>query len=149
MSYGVEIQGHGRVGFDDFSVLDAYVAVVDQLLQAVNELWRDAVAMFVAKAPSGHDGRDGGVEIAVRQPCRLLCDIEVVDKDGVERYVLVTVDFGDDRGVDPQVDRNVHGMEDGVDVALEVAAQRIIISDGIVGALRLALEDHLFRLFST
>ena len=110
---------------------------------------RDAVAMLVAEAPSRHDGRDGGVEVAAGQPCRLLGDIEVVDKDGIKRDILISVDFGDNRGVDPQVDRNVHGMEDGVDVALEVAAQRIIISDGIVGALRLALEDHLFRLFST
>ena len=111
MRNGIEIQGHGRVGFDDFSVLDAYVAVVDQLLQAVNELWRDAVAVFGAEAPGGHDGRDSGVEIAVGKTGCFLRDVEVVDENTVDRNLLISIDFRDDGTIHPKIDRHIHSME--------------------------------------
>ena len=93
MCYRVEIQLHGRVFLDNFPVFDADVAVVDQLLEAVNELRRDAVAVLVTEAPSCHDRGDGRVEIAVGELGGLLGDVEVVNKDFVECNFLIPIDF--------------------------------------------------------
>ena len=143
MSNGIEIQGYSRVCFDDFSVFYAYVPIIDQLLQTVNELWRDGISMFITEAPCGHDGRDGRIEIAIGKTGGFLGNTEIVNEDGVKFDCFIAIDFRDDGRVDPKVDRHVYGMKDGIDFLLEVAALLIEIGDRIVGALCLPLKRHL------
>ncbi len=145
MGYGVEIQGHGRVCFDDFSTFNADASIIDQFLQTVNELWRYGISMFIAEAPCGHDGRDGRIEIAIGKTGGFLGNTEIVNEDGVKFDFFIAIDFRDYGHVDPKVDRHIHGMKDRVDFLLEVAALLIEIGDGIVRALCFALKHHLLR----
>ena len=118
MSDGIEIQGHGGICLDDFSLFDADVSIIDQLLQTVDELWCDGVSMFVAESPGGHDGRDGGVEVTIGKACGFLGNAEIVNKDGIKFDFFIAIDFRDDGCVDPKVDRDIHGMKDRVDFLL-------------------------------
>ena len=99
-------------------------------------------ALLEAEAPS----LDDAAHTAVEGAAGVVLDEEGVGEQGEEDVVEgvgeVGVDASQQGAVDPEGGRKVEGVEEGVDLRLQVALEGVVVDDGVVGALGLAAEVH-------
>ncbi len=147
---GVYVDLDARIGFEQGAVFKADFLIPDAQAQAI-DLCRVGrrQAFFVTKSPGAHQGPNGNVESAARSLRDFLRAANHSGKMLVGLHSrLIPVNPADDGITVPQRHAMVDQTKNAVDRHRKVATHAIQIHDPERGALRLAFQVGVFRLFS-